>query len=305
MGRIGKRIEKKRFGIRRMRENVGRKSYRSTWGNVIIILLMAFLAFCMVLPLVYTVTTAFKPINELFLYPPKFLVKNPTMKNFKDLFATMSSSYIPFTRYLFNSLTISTIGTLGHVIIAAMAAYAFAKHTFPGSRFLFNMIVFSLMFSGYVTGVPRFIIMSKLHMLDNYSALVLPMIAGSLGLYLLKQFMEQMVVNEVLESARIDGAGEFRILWKIVMPSVKPGWLTLLLLAFKDSWGDMGSPSLYIQTESLKTLPQAMSYIQQGGIARMGAGAAYALLVMLPPILIFIITQSNVIETMKSSGMKG
>lgn len=305
MGKTITSVGTKRWGIKRMRENVGRKSYRSTWGNIIIILFMAILAFFMALPLLYTITTAFKPINELFLYPPKFLVKNPTLKNFKDLFATMSSSYIPFSRYVFNSLTISIIGTVGHVLIVAMAAYAFAKHTFPGSRFLFNLIVFSLMFSGYVTGVPRFIIMSKLHMLDNYSSLILPMVAGSLGLYLLKQFMEQMVVTEVLESARIDGAGEFRILWRIVMPSVKPGWLTLLLLAFKDSWGDMGSPSLYIQTEGLKTLPQAMSYIQQGGIARMGAGAAYTLLVMLPPILIFIITQSNVIETMKSSGMKG
>jgi len=299
-------VGKLQFGRRRMREDVGRKSYRSSWGNVLIVLFMAVIAFFMALPLIYTITTAFKPINELFMYPPRFFVKNPTLKNIKDLFATMSSSYIPFSRYLFNSLTVSIIGTAGHVIVVAMAAYAFAKHKFPGSKFLFSMVVFSLMFSGYVTGVPRFIIMSKIKILDSYSSLILPMMASSLGLYLLKQFMEQMIVDESLESARIDGAGEFRILWRIVMPNVKPGWLTLLLLSFKDSWGDIGSPSLYIQTESLKTLPQALSYVQQGNtIARMGAGAANALLIMLPPILIFIITQSNVIETMKSSGMKG
>lgn len=266
---------------------------------------MAVIAVFMALPLVYTVTTAFKPLGELFQYPPRFFVQQPTLKNFKDLFGAMSSSYIPFSRYLFNSLLVSILGTTGHVIIAAMAAYAFAKHKFPGSKLFFNMVVFSLMFSGYVTGVPRFIIMSKTHILDSYAALILPMMAGSLGLYLLKQFMEQMLMDETLESARIDGASEFKILWRIVMPNVKPGWLTLILLSFKDSWGDIGSPSLYIQTEGLKTLPLAMSYVQAGGIARMGAGAANALLIMLPPILIFVLTQSNVIETMKSSGMKG
>lgn len=284
---------------------MGRKSYRSTWGNIIIVIFMAVVAVFMALPLVYTITTAFKPIGELFLYPPRFFVQNPTGKNFKDLFSAMSSSYIPFSRYLFNSLLVSILGTAGHVTIAAMAAYAFAKHKFPGSKLFFNMIIFSLMFSGYVTGVPRFIIMSKMNILDSYASLILPMMASSLGLYLLKQFMEQMLVDETLESARIDGAGEFRILWRIVMPNVKPGWLTLILLSFKDSWGDIGSPSLYIQTEGLKTLPLALSYVQAGGIARMGAGAANALLIMLPPILIFILTQSNVIETMKSSGMKG
>jgi len=293
------------FSKKGMREDVGRRSYRSAWGNTIIVIFMGIIAIFMALPLIYTITTAFKPINELFLYPPKFFVKNPTLKNMKDLFATMSSSYIPYSRYLFNSIMVSVLGTAGHVFIVAMAAYAFAKHSFPGGKFIFNMIVFSLMFSGYVTGVPRFIIMSKMKILDTYLALVLPMMASSLGLYLLKQFMEQMIIDETLESARIDGASEFRIVWNVVMPCVKPGWLTLILLSFKDSWGDIGSPSLYIQTESLKTLPQAMSYIQQGTIARMGAGAANSLLIMLPPIIIFIITQSNVIETMKSSGMKG
>jgi len=305
MGKV--KLGKRRlpFSKKGMRENVARRSYRSAWGNTLIVIFMAVVAVFMALPLIYTITTAFKPINELFLYPPKFFVKNPTLKNMKDLFATMSSSYIPYSRYLFNSLIVSVLGTAGHVFASAMAAYAFAKHTFPGGKFIFNMIVFSLMFSGYVTAVPRFIIMSKLKILDTYFALILPMMAGSLGLYLLKQFMEQMIVDEMLESARIDGANEFQIVRHIVMPSVKPGWLTLILLSFKDSWGDVYSPSLYIQTEKLKTLPQAMSYIQQGGIARMGAGAAYSLLIMLPPIIIFIITQSNVMETMKSSGMKG
>jgi ABC-type glycerol-3-phosphate transport system permease component len=275
MSKINIRAGRLPFSKKGMREDVGRRSYRSAWGNAIIVLFMAVIAFFMALPLIYTISTAFKPINELFLYPPRFFVKNPTLKNMKDLFATMSSSYIPFSRYLFNSLLVSILGTAGHVFIVAMAAYAFAKHTFPGSKFFFNMIVFSLMFSGYVTGVPRFIIMSKIKILDTYLALILPMMASSLGLYLLKQFMEQMIVAETLESARIDGASEFKIVWNIVMPCVKPGWLTLILLSFKDSWGDINSPSLYIQTEGLKTLPQAMSYIQQGGLATADNAAAH------------------------------
>ena len=159
-------MSKVRIGTRRltfskkgMREDVGRRSYRSAWGNAIIVIFMAIVAVFMALPLVYTVSTAFKPIHELFLYPPRFFVKNPTLKNMRDLFATMSSSYIPYSRYLFNSIVVSVLGTAGHVLIAAMAAYTFAKHSFPGGKFIFNMIVFSFMFSGYVTGVPRFIIM--------------------------------------------------------------------------------------------------------------------------------------------------
>jgi putative chitobiose transport system permease protein len=282
---------------------LGIKVYRSIWGNIFIILVLGLIAVFMALPLVYTISMAFKPIDELLLFPPRFFVIRPTFNNFRTLFGVMGNSFVPFSRYLFNSLFISVVGTVGHVIVASMAAYPLAKHKFPGSNFLFGLIIFSLMFSGYVTGIPRFIILSKLKWLDTYLPLILPLMASTLGLYLMKQFMVQ-IPDALLESARIDGANEFKIYWTIVMPNVKPAWLTLTLLAFKDFWGDMNSPALYIHTEALKTLPLSLSFIQGGGIARAGAAAAAGMLMMMPPILIFILTQSNVIETMKSSGMK-
>lgn len=288
-----------------MARNKNVKAYRSTWGNILITFFLALTAIFMALPLVYTVSVAFKPIDELFMFPPRFFVIRPTMKNFNDLFLVMGNSFVPFTRYLFNSLTITIFGTAAYVIVASMAAYPLSKHKFPGSKFLFNLIIFSLMFSAYVTGIPRFMILSKLGWLNSYAALIVPGLASTLGLYLMKQFMEQ-IPDSLIESARMDGAREIRILWQIVMPNVKPAWLTLTLLTFKDLWGDTNSPALYVHNEALKTLPLALSYFNAltAGIARAGAAAAAGLLMLTPPILIFIITQSNVIETMKSSGMK-
>lgn len=279
------------------------KIYRSIWGNILIFIFLGLLACFMALPLVFTISMAFKPIDELFLYPPRFFVMKPTLKNFRDLFSIMGNSLVPFTRFLFNSIIIGVIGTTGHVIVASMAAYPLAKKKFPGSTIIFQIIVLSLMFNAYVTGIPRFVILSKLGWLNDYKALILPGVASSLGLYLMRQFMTQ-VPDAYIESARIEGAGEFRTLWYAVMPLVKPAWLTLALLSFIAFWGDTGSPALYITNEALKTLPLALSYIQAGGIARTGATAATGLLMMIPPILFFILSQSSMIDTMKTAGLK-
>lgn len=281
-----------------------RKINRSFWGNLIMSIVLIIVAIFMALPLVYSIMNAFKPLDELFLFPPRLFVRRPTLKNFSDLFYLMGTSFVPFSRYLFNSIFISFLGTLGHVLIASMAAYPLAKHKFPGSNFLFNLVIFSLMFSGYVTNIPRFVIMSKLHLLDSYLSLILPYIGATLGLFLMKQFMEQ-IPDSYIESARIDGANEFKIWWYVVMPNVKPAWLTLILFSFREIWNDTYTPSLYIHNEALKPFSLGLTYIQQGGFVRAGAGAAAAVLMLIPSIIIFIITQSNVVETMKSAGIKG
>ncbi|MEN2984909.1 MAG: carbohydrate ABC transporter permease [Dictyoglomaceae bacterium] len=283
-----------------MREKIN----RSTWGNLIVSVVLIIVAIFMALPLVYSIMNAFKPLDELFLFPPRLFVRKPTFKNFSDLFYLMSTSFVPFSRYLFNSIFISFFGTLGHVLIASMAAYPLAKHRFPGSKILFNLVIFSLMFSGYVTNIPRFIIMSKLRLLDSYLSLILPYIGATLGLFLMKQFMEQ-IPDSYIESARIDGANEFKIWWYVIMPNVKPAWLTLILFSFREIWNDTYTPALYIHNEALKPFSLALTYIQQGGFVRAGAGAAAAVLMLIPSILIFLITQSNVMETMKSAGIKG
>jgi ABC-type glycerol-3-phosphate transport system permease component len=253
--------------------------------------------------MVYTINVAFKPVGELLKFPPDFFVQNPTLENFGNLSNAVSNFAVPFSRYLANSLFISVVGTAGNVLLSSLAAYPLAKHKFPGRNFIFSLIVLSLMFSPVVLSVPRYLEMSSFGWLDSYYAIIVPMLVTSLGLYLMKQFMEQ-INDAILEAARIDGAGELATWWYVVMPAVKPAYLTLILFAFKDFWNDSGSVSLYITTESQKTLPLALLTIMQGGLPRLGSTAVVGFLMMIPPILTFLITQSNVIETMKSSGMK-
>ena len=256
------------------------------------------------LPLVYQILTAFKPLDELFLYPPRFYIVNPTLKNFTDLSSVLGDSYVPFARYAFNSVVTTVIASVGHLAVSAMAAYPLAKHhTVKYRGAIFSVIIYSLMFSTYVLGIPRFLVMSKMGMLDTYWALILPAMAGTLGLYLLKCFMDQMP-DSMLEAARIDGAGEFRILWSIVMPSIKPAWLTLVMLLVKDLWNDTNSPTLYIFNDSIKTMSVLMNYITTSGSVRAGVGAAFSLIMLAPPVIIFVLSQSKVIETMKSAGIK-
>lgn len=255
----------------------------------------------MSLPLIYTVNNAFKPLDELFIFPPRFFVVNPTMENFLDLVILMGNSWVPFSRYIANTLFITIVGTAGHIIFASAAAFPLAKYRFPGSQVLFSIVVLSLMFSPHVTAVPNYMVMSWLGWIDSHASLIVPALAYSLGLFLMKQFMEQLP-DALLEAAKIDGASEYRIFWQIVMPNVKPAWLTLMILQFPALWGSDGGRFIY--SENLKTLNYALGQIIQGGIARAGVGAAVALVIMIVPITLFIISQSSVIQTMASSGLK-
>ncbi len=275
---------------------------RSKGGDIGIFVMLAIVAVIMVLPLVYAVMQSLKPLNELFIFPPRFFVIDPTVKNFTDLFNLMNQSWVPFSRYIFNTVFISGMGTFGNVILASYAAYALAKIKFPGRQFLFSIVVYSLMFNSTVTGITNFITMSALGWVDTYFAVIIPAWAYTFGLYLMKQFMETSVNDSVLESARLEGAGENLIFWRIAMPMVKPAWITLIIFAFKDLW-NMGA-SLYIYSEQLKTFNYAISQLVTAGIARSGVSAAATVVMMIVPITVFVITQSNVITTMSSSGMK-
>ena len=257
----------------------------------------------MALPLVYVILNAFKPLDELFVFPPQFFVRNPTLDNFFDLFTLMSDSWVPFSRYLVNTLLITGVGTAGQVILASMAAYALAKRNFPGKNIIFQSIVLALMFSSRVTTIPSYLIMSELKWIDTYAAVIVPAFQSSLGLYLIKQFMESNVPNTLLEAARIDGAGEFRIWGSIVMPMVKPAWLTLIIMSVQNLWNVSGSTYLY--SEQLKPLTVALANLSDGGIARAGVSAAVSVVMMIVPVTMFVMVQSRVLETMATSGMKG
>ena len=275
---------------------------RSAGGDVGITIVLAIMGLFMFLPMYYVVIQSFKPLDELFMFPPRFWVMKPTFANFKDLFTLMGDSWVPFSRYIFNTVFITACGTVGNLLLASMTAYALSKLRFPGRNFMFQLIVMSLMFHSTVNQVTHFIILSSFGLVDNYLAIILPALASTLGLYLMKQFMEAYVSDAVLESARLDGASEFRIYWSIAMPMVKPAWLTLIIETFKGLWNT--GASIYLHSEQLKTLNYAIGQILSGGIARSGAGAASTVVMMIVPILIFVINQSKIIETMGSSGMK-
>ena len=281
--------------------NRSKRVNRSKAGTIIMFLILFVFAFFMAFPMLVIIGNAFKPLDELWVYPPKLLPSIPTMQNFKDMFTIMEDSWVPFFRYAFNSMFITTIGTAGHIILASMAAFPLAKKKFPGKNLIFNVIVFSLMFNASVTSIPNYITMAKIGWVDTPWALIVPAFASSLGLYLMKQFMEQ-IPDSLLEAARIDGASQWYTFWKIVMPNVKSAWLTLLLLSVQSLWG-IGS-NRFIYKEELKTLPYALNQIISGGIARAGVGAAVTVFMMIVPILIFIFSQNNIIDTMASSGLK-
>ena len=275
---------------------------RSAGGDAGITVILFLLGIFMFLPMAYVLMQSLKPLDELWMYPPRFYVMNPTFNNYKDLFTLMNSSWVPFSRYIFNTVFTSVAGTFGHLFIASMCAYALAKIKFPGGKMIFKTIQTSLMFHSTVTAITSFILMSTFKMVDTYLAIIIPAWGYTLGLYLMKQFMDSGVTDAVLESARLDGASELRTYWTIAMPMVKPAWLTLIVYSFQNLW-NAGS-SIYIYSEQLKSFNYAIGQITAGGIKRQGASAAATVLMMAVPILVFVITQSNIIETMGSSGMK-
>jgi len=278
-----------------------RRLNRSLGGDIMLFTILVLFGFFSAYPLIMTASNAFKPLDELFLFPPRLLPINPTFDNFKDLSELIANSWVTFSRYFFNTIIITVVGTVGHVIIASMAAYPLAKYKFPGRGLFFTLVVYSLMFAPQVTATPNYIIISGIGLIDSHSAIILPAIASSLGLYLMKQFMSQ-IPNELLESAKIDGASEYRIFFQIVMPLVKPAWLTLIILLFQRLWTTDGGN--FIFSEELKPLSYALQQIAQGTIERAGTIAAVAFIMMVVPVTFFILSQSRVVETFSHSGMK-
>ena len=280
-----------------------RRSYnRSYGGDAFIFLVLGVFSVLMLLPMIYAFSNALKPLDELFIYPPRFFARNPNLQNFKTLFLLFDNARVPLSRYLFNTVFVTVVGTAGQVIVSSMCAYAIAKLRFPGREVIFRIIVVSLMFNSVVTGITNFLVIRALGLLDTYWAVIVPTFSSSLGLYLMKQFMEQMVPDTVLEAAKIDGAGAGYTFFRIVMPMVRPAWLTLIIFAFQSLWNIGASP--YVFSEQYKTVNYALSQVLAGGVARTGAAAAGTVLTMLVPIVMFLFTQSNVVETMATSGMK-
>ncbi len=278
-----------------------RQPNRSIGGDVGIYIFLAIFSLMMVFPLFFAICNALKPLDEVLKNPPTVFPRNPTTDNFSDLLITMSQGWVPLSRYIWNTVFITVTGTLGHVVFASMAAYVLAKYKFPGGQIFFRVAVVALMFSGYVTGIPNYLIMCKLHIVDTYWSLILPAIGGSLGLFLMKQFMDGFPMS-LIEAAKIDGAGELLIFWKLVMPNVKPAWLTISIFSIQNLWNN--AQVQYIYTESKKMLRYALDQVALGGIARQGQQNAVIVFTMSVPIVFFIFSQSQIMETMATSGLK-
>ncbi len=274
---------------------------RSLAVDIMLFILLGAFGIFSLFPLLFTVVNAFKPMSEIFIFPPKLTVDNPTMNNFFDLSFILESFDVPMSRYIFNTAVITGLGTLGTVLLGSMAAFALAKYEFPGSKLMSSLIVYALMFSASVTAIPNYLIMTYLGLVDSYWAVILTAVGGTLGLYLMKNFIGQ-IPDSLIEAATIDGANEFTIYWKIIMPLCKPAWITLIILSFQQMWGTTGG--VFIYSEELKPVSYVLSQLVSGGIARTGVSSAVSLIMMTVPVAVFVISQSNVLETMSTSGMK-
>lgn len=267
---------------------------------VLILALVAFTA----LPLIYVVSTAFKPADELFLFPPRFFVQNPTGENFRDLLEALDSTTVPFSRSVFNSLFVAVVTVALTVMMSCSAAYGMVKHKIPFGKAVFSVIVAALMFSPQVTQIPTYLIVKDLGLHDTYAALIVTKIAVAYNVFLIRQFTEQLP-DAFLEAARLDGANEWQIFTRIVMPFLKPAWSTLVVFSFVSTWNDYFTPLVYTSREELKTLPLVLQTIgENGNVARAGAVGAATLIMTLPTVILFSLMQKNVLETMTYSGIK-
>ena len=285
-----------------MRVRKSRKKYGgSVGGDIAIFILLFLVGLFMLFPIYLSVVQSFKPSEELFMFPPKLYLMRITDQNNVDLLNTASNMWVPFSRYIFNSVFVAVVVTVAQLIFSSSAAYALAKARFPGQKALNKIIEIALLFTSTVTYIMQYIVMAGMGLIDTYFAITLPFIATPMGLYLMRQFMGQ-IPDAVIEAAKLDGAGHWRTCWQIVMPNVKPAWLTLMIFAFQGAWQITGYSFIY--NEALKPIPTVMQQISASGIARAGVAAAAVVITMIPPMLVFVFCQSNVLETMASSGLK-
>ncbi len=278
---------------------------RVDWGGIFLYTTLTGFGLLMLAPLVYMASTAVKPISELFLFPPRFFPINPTLINFRDLLLITGTTFVPFSRYIFNSALVTTGIVVMGVIVSAMASYPLAKHEMPFKKTIFSMIVTALMFSPMVLQIPQYLIISKSGLMNTYFAMILPYLAAPIGIFLMIQFLKQ-IPDSLIESARLDGASEWKILWIIIMPLLKPAIATFALFSFVQAWNDPYPSMMYTTKEELKSLPLAIQSISGGAgvVARVGTFAAASFLMIVPTLIVFVITQRMVLQTMAHSGLK-
>lgn len=264
------------------------------------------LAIIMGLPIVYIFNHAFKPIDELFAFPPRFFVGRPTTQNFRNLFDSANIGSTPMSRYLFNSIVVSLVVVLLTIIVATMAGYVLSKKEFKMKKILTEINTIALMFVATAVAIPRYFVIEQLGLINTFWVHILPALAMPVGLFLIKQFIDQ-IPDEMLEAAVMDGANDFQIYWKVILPMIKPAIATVAILAFQATWNNVEISDLFINNESLRTFAFYMSTLAAADgntVAGQGIGAAAALIMFVPNLIIFIFMQKQVMDTMAHSGIK-
>lgn len=295
--------EKIRKPRNRIRKN-GINPQHFSAGQIKLLLYIIPIAVIMGLPILFIFVNAFKPMDELFAYPPRFFVRNPTLQNFQKLFALSSETNIPASRYLFNSVVSTALVVFGNLAVAVMTAYVFSKRDFRGKNVFLTVNMLALMFLTVAVAIPRYFIIVYTGLQDSFFANVIPLIISPVNVFLVKQFIDQ-IPNALIEAAVIDGAGDFAILRKIIIPLSKSALATVAITSFQSAWGATEASTLYINNENLKTFSFYISTLtSSGGVATAGVSAAATLIMFLPNLIIFIFCQSRVMNTMAHSGIK-
>ncbi|MBO4623328.1 MAG: carbohydrate ABC transporter permease [Bacilli bacterium] len=262
------------------------------------------MALFMLLPIIFIIVHAFKPISELLEYPPKFYVINPTLDNFKNLFNQTTQSSIPFSRYLFNSISVTLVGVAATIFITSLTAFALSKLRFKGKKLLFKVNEVAMMFVGSALVIPRYLVISSLGISNTFFAHIIPLLAMPVGLFLVKQFIDQ-IPDELIEAARLDGAGDFQVFWRVIMPLIKPALSTVAILSFQGFWNNVETSSIFVSDEGHRTLAFFLSTLtSNSSVSGQGMAAAASLIIFLPNLVFFIIVQSKVMDTMAHSGIK-
>lgn len=255
-------------------------------------------------PIVYIINHAFKPMDELYAFPPRFFVSHPSLINFRNLFQTAAGSSIPISRYIFNSLLVTVAVVFLSIMISTMAGFALSKMKFKLKTPVFEINNLALMFVATAVTIPRYLTISTIGILDTYWAHILPLIAMPVCLFLIKQFIDQ-VPNSLLEAAQLEGANAFTIYRKIIIPMVKPAIATGAILAFQAVWNNVETSNLFTSSEGVRTLSFYMNTLSGvGTVQGQGTAAAAALIMFIPNLLLFVVMQSNVMNTMAHSGLK-
>lgn len=281
----------------------GYKRYtRSKIGNIFYFFVLVLMGLFTLLPIVYMIVTSLKPLDELLIFPPKFFVNRPTLSNFIQLPQLLSNLNVPLSRYLFNSLFIAVAVTVLQMFFGSSCAFVLSKVKLKFVKIFFAVTQLSLLYNAYTLAIPRYIIYVELDMINTYWLYILPSLASSLTVFLIKQYIDDGIPDALLEAAKIDGANLFTVYWRIVMPNIKPALMTVCLYGFQSIWSLQSDGAIF--DEVLKTLPSVLTQISSGGLARAGSAMAASVLMMIPVVLVYVISQSSVMETMSSAGMK-